>query len=87
MALKRINGSGIILADTKFLKARQIPILWKQTMPNYVTTWLVSLANPVVFLAARMLSNVLYAYLSSVSTAGNFTNNAFHTTQFMSSIS
>jgi hypothetical protein len=71
------NGSGITSADTKFQKLKQIPIQLKRTMLNSVTTWHAWLANHVVFLVVLMHWNVLYVYLSSVSTADNFTSNIF----------
>jgi len=46
-------------------------------MLNSVITWLASLVNHVVFLDVLMPLNVPYAYLSTVSTAGNFTSNVF----------
>ena len=82
-----INGFGITLVDMKLPKESPIPTLWKQTMQNYDTIWHGWLANLAVFLVARMLSNVPYVCLSSVSIAGNSTNNAFLTTQLMSWIS
>lgn len=48
-------------------------------MLSFVTTWLVWLANPVAFRVVPLHWNALYAYLSIVSTAGNFTGSAFQT--------
>jgi len=83
MALMRNNGSGITLADMKLQKGSRTPLPWKRTMQNYVITWHAWLANPVAFLVVLMRSNVPYAYLSSVSTADNFTNNVFPITTLM----
>ena len=44
-------------------------------MLNYAIIWHVWLVSLVVFRVVHMLSNVLSAYLFSVSTAGSFTNN------------
>lgn len=77
MVLMLTNGSGITLAGTKFQKARLIPIQSKQIMLNYVIILLAWLENRVVFLDVLMHLNVRCVYSSTVSTAGNFTNNIF----------
>jgi hypothetical protein len=83
MASVLINGYGITLADMKPPKVKQIPTPWKQTMQNFATIWHGWLVGLAVSLGALMLSNVLYAYLFSVSTAGSYTNNVFLTTKLM----
>ena len=74
-----INGFGITLEDTKFLKEKPTPVRWKQITPNYVTTWLAWLANRGAFLDVLMLWSVHSAYLSIVSIADNFTSSVFQT--------
>jgi hypothetical protein len=83
MASMPIKGFGITLADMKPHKASQIPTRWKQTTQNCVIIWHGWLAGLAVSLGALMLSNVLYAYLFSASTAGSYTNNGFLITKLM----
>lgn len=53
-------------------------------MLNYVTLWHAWLASLVVFLGVPLPWNVLYACLSSASTADSFTNNVFLATTLTS---
>jgi hypothetical protein len=83
MGLMPINGFGITLVGMKYQSARQIPIRWKLVMLSYVTTlrdWHVNLA---VSLDVLMRWNVLYACLSSVSTADNSINSVSQITRLM----
>jgi len=83
MGLMLINGFGITLAGMKCQLARQILIRWKLITLSYATTlrdWHVDLA---VSLDVLMRWNVLYACLSSVSTADNFINSVFQITLLM----
>ena len=76
MGLMPTNGSGITWAGTKFQTARLTHIRSKAITLNSVIIWLALRGDPVAFLVAPMRSNVLCAFLSIVSMAGNFTNNA-----------
>lgn len=75
---------GTTSVDMKSRKGSPIPILLKQIMQNYGIIWLVWLASLVVFLVAHRHSVVPYAYLLSVSTAGNFTNSVSQNIQLTS---
>ena len=76
MALMLMLTFGITLADMKSQKANLTRILWKAIMPTYAIILLAWLASHAVSRVAPMPSTVRSAYLLSVSTAGNFTNNA-----------
>ena len=81
--LMLISGSGIILAGTRFQRARLTHIQSKEIMLNSVIIWLALLVDRIAFLVARMRWSALCAFLFIVSMADNLINNVFQTIQLM----